>query len=129
MGGPETSLDQDRALKHYLDSMRAPAISTQPDSASVARGAALFASEQTGCTGCHNGPRLSNDAVIDVGTGDGPMKVPALHELATHAPYLHNGCATTLADRFGPCGGDAHGSTAGLDASDIQDLVSYLSTL
>ena len=29
------------------------------------------------------------------------------------APYMHDGCATTLADRFTKCGGDArHGNTA-----------------
>ena len=43
---------------------------------------------------------------------------------------MHDGCATTLLDRFDPaCGGSAHGSTADLTVDQIGDLVAYLETL
>jgi hypothetical protein len=51
------------------------------------------------------------------------------------APFLHDGCATTLTDRFGDrrvptCGGgDLHGKTAHLTSAQIADLVAYLESL
>jgi hypothetical protein len=43
---------------------------------------------------------------------------------------MHNGCASTLADRFGPCGGgDKHGATSQLTKDQTTDLVNYLETL
>jgi hypothetical protein len=65
----------------------------------------------------------------DVGT-DGTFQVPSLLNVAARAPYMHDGCAPTLADRFGPCGGgDHHGVTSPLGAAQIADLVAYLQTL
>lgn len=43
--------------------------------------------------------------------------------------FLHNGCAATLLDRFGSCGGDAHGKTSTLSAARLSDLIAYLETL
>ena len=47
------------------------------------------------------------------------------------APFslLTNGCAKTLKDRFGACGGDKHGSTAQLLPAEVDALVAYLETL
>jgi hypothetical protein len=42
---------------------------------------------------------------------------------------MHDGCAATIADRFGACSTSAHGSIGSLSASDISDLVAYLETL
>jgi hypothetical protein len=59
------------------------------------------------------------------------MQVPSLVGLANHPPFMHTGCAQTLRDRFTTAcgGGDKHGVTSGLAASDISDLISYLETL
>jgi cytochrome c peroxidase len=66
---------------------------------------------------------------MDVGTGK-PYQVPSLRGLAARAPYMHDGCAATLHDRFGPCGGgDRHGVTSALTTDQIDDLVAYLETL
>ena len=67
---------------------------------------------------------------VDVGTG-GPFQVPSLRGVAWRAPFMHTGCAATLADRFaGACGGgDKHGVTSTLTASQIGDLTAYLETL
>jgi hypothetical protein len=43
---------------------------------------------------------------------------------------MHDGCATTLRDRFDPtCGGAQHGSTAGLSSGQIDDLIAFLGSL
>jgi hypothetical protein len=57
--------------------------------------------------------------------------VPQLHNLAFRAPFMHNGCAKTLADRFsGACGGDdRHGLTSKLSQAQIADLIAYLESL
>jgi hypothetical protein len=51
--------------------------------------------------------------------------------VGSRPPYLHNGCAATLQERFtNPCaGGDKHGHTSGLTSAQIDDLVAFLETL
>jgi cytochrome c peroxidase len=66
---------------------------------------------------------------VDVGTG-GKFQVPSLVGVSQRAPFMHDGCAATLRDRFGPCGGgDKHGFTSQLTSAQITDLVAYLETL
>ncbi len=99
--------------------------------ASVARGEALFRSPAVGCASCHSGPLFTNNATVDVGTG-GAFQVPPLVGLAARAPFMHNGCAETLAQRFSDptCGGgEAHGRTAQLSPEQTSDLVAYLESL
>jgi len=57
------------------------------------------------------------------------LQVPSLRNVAWRAPFLHTGCAPTLADRFGSCGGTNHGNTAQLTAANVSDLVAYLESL
>jgi hypothetical protein len=58
------------------------------------------------------------------------LQVPSLVAVGYRAPFMHNGCAATLADRFNPaCGGNAHGNTAGLSDAQRNDLVAYLESL
>ena len=72
---------------------------------------------------------MTDNATVDVGLG-GAFQVPTLVGVVLRDPYMSNGCAATLSDRFGPCGGgDKHGHTSQLSASDIADLVAYLKTL
>jgi cytochrome c peroxidase len=65
-----------------------------------------------------------------VGTG-GTFQVPGLLGLALRAPYMHNGCAKTLDQRFeAACGGgDKHGVTSKLTKEQLADLIAYLKTL
>jgi cytochrome c peroxidase len=63
-----------------------------------------------------------------VGTGR-KFKIPSLIGVAARAPFMHDGCAATLADRFGACGGSEHGSTASLTPGQVSDLVAYMETL
>jgi cytochrome c peroxidase len=72
---------------------------------------------------------LTTNALVDVGTR-GTFKVPSLVGVGARAPFLHDGCAITLTDRFGSCGGgETHGHTAHLTAAQLADLVAYLESL
>lgn len=80
---------------------------------SAQRGYALFQSQRLGCTGCHNGFLLTNQAYENNGlylvypdsgrmrlTGleadRGRFKVPSLRNVAVTAPYMHDGSLPTL---------------------------------
>jgi cytochrome c peroxidase len=129
MGGANPSGDQVGALIHWLDALALPRPSAVADPAAVARGQSLFQSTEVGCATCHSGPQLTNNTTVDVGTGM-LAQVPSLVGVSARAPYMHNGCAPTLTDRFGSCGGgDQHGHTSQLSTSQIADLVAYLQTL
>jgi len=129
MGGGRLDADYQAAMLHWVDQQPQLPARAVADAAAVARGHDLFDSPDVGCNDCHSGTLGSNEQTVDVGTG-GLFQVPSLHGLVDRAPYLHDGRAATLADRFGPMGGgDLHGHTSGLDAGQIADLVAYLRTL
>lgn len=129
MGAAPPGENHVAALARWMDSVpRMPVVTSAPAD-SIARGAALFADPAVGCAGCHSGPQRTNGETVDVGTGRA-FQVPRLVDLRWRAPYLHDGCAPTLLDRFGPCGGgELHGHTSHLGAGDIGDLVAFLETL
>jgi hypothetical protein len=131
MGGPSVDRDGMAALVRWVD--KVPALKGKPhkgDLAAIERGEKLFGSASVGCATCHNGSDFTNGNSYDVGTG-GVFQVPQLHSLASRAPFMHDGCAATLADRFGSkCGGDVrHGNTSHLTQSEIGDLIAYLESL
>ena len=129
MSGPGLRPDHVEALGAWVDTIPAPTPSPPSDPEAVARGEVIFHDEAAACASCHAGPHLTSNATVDVGTG-GPFQVPRLVGVAFRAPYLHSGCAETLEDRFGPCGGaDSHGTTSHLPPARIADLVAYLETL
>ncbi len=129
MSGGELRTDQVDALERYTTTQ--PAIPKSPprDAGAVARGQAIFEEPFVGCAACHNGERFTNNGTVDVGTG-AAFQVPSLRGVAWRTPLMHNGCAPTLRDRFGDCGGgDRHGHTSQLAPAQISDLVAYLETL
>jgi len=130
MSGPPLTTDQITGIQSWMNAIPAlPGVVSDPDA--VSRGQALFNdSGMHGCVVCHSGPQLTNNAAnLNVGTG-GSFKVPSLVGLAYTAPYLHDGCAATLADRFGSCGGgDLHGITSTLSGAQLADLIAYLDSL
>jgi hypothetical protein len=116
------------AVARFLDAIPRIPIAVR-SSPAYDHGKALFESAELGCTECHNGPHLTNNATLDVGTGQ-PFQVPSLIGVGLRAPYLHDGCAATLADRFGACGGgDQHGHTSQLAPADVADLSLYVGSL
>jgi mono/diheme cytochrome c family protein len=129
MSGPTLRDDQLAVLGKWIDRLPNLPTSKPVDEAAVARGSAIFHDAEAACSGCHTGASLTSNKTVDVGTG-GMFQVPSLRGIAHRAPYLHTGCAATLADRFGPCGGgDDHGKTSNLTKAQIADLVAYLETL
>jgi len=130
MGGPPLTEEQGGSLLDYLDAlpaMPAPAAALSP---SAERGKELFNDPNVGCATCHNGARLSNDRTVDIGSVDGTLQVPGLIGLWSRAPYLHDGCAKTVADRFShACDTGSHGNIAGLQPADVTALSDYLETL
>lgn len=133
MGGPHLTAAHTDRLLTWIDTL--PVIRMESleisggDSDAITRGRALYEGPEQGCVGCHLADGQGDQHTYDVGTG-GFFKVPTLAGLAARAPYLHDGCAATLADRFGPCGGgDQHGKTNHLAPEAVADLVSFLKTL
>ncbi|HKU41405.1 MAG TPA: cytochrome c, partial [Polyangiales bacterium] len=128
MSGFQTRKDQSDALAHWIDEV--PAFKVEPaDAKAVERGEKLFESDALGCAGCHTGSLLTNNQTADVGTGV-DVQVPSLHNVSFRLPLMHDGCAETLIDRFGSCGGgDKHGHTSDLSKSELSDLIAYLESL
>jgi hypothetical protein len=123
------SADEIASLSDWLNTIPVAQSHAMPDPIAVGRGKTLFESPALGCASCHSGPHFTNNLTLDVGTG-GSFQVPSLLGLGSRPPYLHDGRAPTLADRFGPSGGgDQHGHTSQLSPSDIADLAAYLRTL
>jgi hypothetical protein len=130
MSGIPLSTDQSNRLLDWLDAQPKPARSTPTDPDAVARGRVLFNdAEKVGCVSCHAGARFSNNQSMDVGTG-AAFQVPSLVGIGTRGPFMHNGCAQTLRDRFNPsCGGNKHGGVADLTSGQLSDLIAYLESI
>jgi mono/diheme cytochrome c family protein len=121
--------DQSKALLSWLDTIPNPNRPDGLDETAIASGRAIFQDAKVGCTTCHSGAILSDNQLHDVGTG-GTFVTPTLMGVGSRAPLMHNGCAATLADRFGPCGGGAmHGATSQLSDAQRSDLMTYLKSL
>ncbi|WP_437734656.1 c-type cytochrome [Sorangium sp. So ce1335] len=129
MGGRRQSDERVAAFASWLDTIKPVPLSEPADEDAVRRGEALFNDQTVACASCHSGEKITDNRTADVGTGKA-FQVPSLRGLAARAPYMHDGCAATLRDRFGPCGGgDKHGVTSTLTPAQIDDLVAYLETL
>jgi hypothetical protein len=119
MGGDPVPGTVASALGDWLNSI--PARQGAPVDA---LGAQYFMSD--GCSSCHSGTTLTNNATVDVGTG-GAYQVPSLRAVSWRGPWLHDGCAKTLKDRFSKdCHGDTH---APVPADHVDALVAFLKSL
>lgn len=130
MGGGLPDGEQLRSFAHWLDGLPAPKAALAADEAAAERGRTIFERPDVACGSCHAGTLFTNNTTHDVGTGD-HFQVPSLVGVSGRPPFMHNGCAATLRDRFDPAcgGGDDHGLTSHLSAAEIDDLVAYLETL
>jgi hypothetical protein len=129
MGGHLVNAEQASAAERWLASIPNLRPSPPVDKETVTRGRELFFSARTRCGSCHRGDDFASPTNTAVGTG-GCFQVPQLHSLAFRAPYLHDGCAATLRDRFTTCGGkDQHGRTSILSAVELDDLIAFLESL
>jgi hypothetical protein len=140
MSGAKLDPSQQQALKDWVESIPAPAAPSWVDANAARRGQALFQGS-AGCATCHSGAKFTNNATVNVGTGRDPgrepdggapptaFQVPPLVGVGWRTPLFHDGCAASVADRFGKCATPQHGSTAQLSSQDVGDLTAYLDTL
>ena len=112
--------------------------------AAARRGLRLFVG-RAGCAACHAGPALSDDAfhpslvhsmtapgVPDTGHPGSPentFRTPGLRDVASTAPYLHDGSAASLCDAVQPHAADPGNVPPLLTATERRDLVAFLRTL
>jgi len=130
MSGPNLSSEQTRALQTWVEKLpELPPLRSASDAA-VTRGKSIFESPAAACSSCHSGAALTNNSTVAVGTGES-FQVPSLRGVGWRAPFMHDGCAATLSDRFtdATCGGDQHGMVSQLSDGDRADLVAYLQSL
>lgn len=130
MGGVRESQPRLDSLSNWIFTLTAPPAMREGDDA-AARGKELFNSADVGCATCHSGAKLTNNQTVAIdSTTKAKLQVPSLVGIGYRAPFMHTGCAATLADRFNPaCGGDAHGNTAQLSQEQLGDMIAYLETL
>ncbi len=131
MSGPHEDSDHTMAALKWIDTVPTNTPLRSAADAQVVRGRALFNNSAIGCATCHAGTTLTNNATVDVGTS-AQFQVPSLRGVGWRAPYMHNGCATTLAGRFTnkSCGGgDLHGKTSQLTPAQLDDLVAFLESI
>jgi hypothetical protein len=126
----QASVDDEQiaALGSFLNQIPEPAATDGLDPDAVTRGHALFNRNDVGCATCHMGAEYTNNQLADVGTG-GEFVTPSLLGVGLRSPIFHDGCAKSVAERFGPCGGDAHGTPSVLSASEQADLITFLRSL
>jgi hypothetical protein len=126
MGNRKLSSSEVRDFEEWLGGL--PALrAADVDSSVVSAGRAAF--EKANCDSCHEGPRFTDERNHDVGTGK-PFQTPTLVGLRFRAPFMHDGCATMVEDRFDDsCGGDSHGKFSSLDDTEQTHLVRFLESL
>jgi hypothetical protein len=131
MGGFEMGHAGEESLMEFLDGLVPVRGVTYASAEDIELGRELFENPAVGCTDCHSGDKFTNNETRLVGTGD-DLQVPSLVGIGSRPPYMHDGCAPTLLDRFldDTCGGgDDHGFTAILSDVQIGLVVEYLNTL
>jgi hypothetical protein len=131
MSGPTLATDQIDTLLSWIDKQPRVPRAVHANPLAVERGRALFNDPSRGaCASCHSGAGFTNNATVDVGTGRA-FQVPSLVGVGSRGPFMHDGCAKTLAGRFDAAcgGGDRHGKTSGMTPDELNDLISYLQSI
>jgi cytochrome c peroxidase len=126
-----TELD---ALAAYLKVMKGAPQKWRALTAEESRGKELFASSDTGCSGCHGEKTgFSDHDVHDVKSATpsdvtGEFLVPSLVGVGGSAPYFHDGRYASLEELLAKTDGTM-GTTKSLSPEDKKALVAYLRTL
>jgi mono/diheme cytochrome c family protein len=121
------------ALVAYLSNLPTPPAEVVTDKAKVQRGAAIFASKEAGCSGCHAGADFTDGKNHDVGSKhksdlENAFNTPSLHLVGGTGPYFHDGRYKTLSQLLRQSDGKM-GNTKHLSGADLDALESYLRTL
>jgi cytochrome c peroxidase len=131
LGGAGLKDNEAADILAYIATLHVPA--SHGDAELVARGRALFRSEEAGCAGCHAGGALTDGDRHDVHSaagadGDHVFDTPSLHLIAHSAPYFHDGRYATLGELLTGSDG-AMGRTSQLSPRDRAALEAYLRQL
>ncbi|HEY3252851.1 MAG TPA: hypothetical protein VGJ91_02850 [Polyangiaceae bacterium] len=122
------SAPQIGALSAFLEQLPELPPADGLDAAAVQRGQALFRRDDVACASCHSGPQYTNNQLLNVGTG-GSFVTPTLLGVGLRPALFHDGCAKSIEQRFGVCGGTAHGKAELLSADERADLITFLRSL
>lgn len=126
--------EQREELAAYLRAIPAPVYAAVEPATEVSRGRDLFASDETGCSGCHSVESSFTDGMahaVSSATKVDRKKTfvaPSLIGVAATAPYFHDGRYATLGELLRGCDGKM-GETSQLSATDFAALEAYLRTL
>jgi cytochrome c553 len=129
MGLPLKPTDQQiSALGAFLEQLPVLPAADGLEPTAVTRGEAVFRRSDVGCATCHSGAQFTDNQLVDVGTG-GKFATPTLLGVGLRPALFHDGCAKSIAQRFGVCGGTAHGKPELLSADERSDLITFLRSL
>ncbi len=128
MGGTMPSAGAVEDLGLFLDGIPAPKPFAPRGTPAATTGRAAFV--KAGCESCHAGPKLGSNATVGIGKTEA-TQVPSLIGVARRGPWMSDGCAKTMKERFTnpACGGTAHGHVESLTAFEVDALVDYLERL
>jgi mono/diheme cytochrome c family protein len=121
------------ALVAYIEGLAPPA-APRPPGDLVARGSAIFHSEEAACARCHRDDQAFTDGLRhDVGSKasadrTASFDTPTLRSVAAHAPYFHDGRYATLKDLLRATD-TKMGATKHLTEADLDALEAYLRSL
>jgi hypothetical protein len=125
------------ALMTYLERMRVPTRTIAPSrDAQIARGKALFASYDVGCSSCHDSKDhapTGDGEVHDIGSGAKgdaflAFATPSLRYVGGTAPYFHDGRYSSVRELLKDTDGRM-GDTGQLSEPDLDALVAYVESL
>lgn len=117
-------------LQAYCESMPRPEAPKVADADALARGRAIFESDEAACSACHEGELLADGTQHGLETNIGKVDTPSLIGLAHSAPYYHDGSARTLrALLTNKASIHDMGQTSHLSEGEIADLIVYLESL
>ena len=133
LGGMGLATSDVADIQAYIATLHTPAASPADDEALVARGDALFHSDDAGCGGCHAGAPLTDGDTHDVHSASrddarGAFDTPSLHLIAHSGPYFHDGRYATLSALLTGSDGTM-GHTSQLSPDNRAALEAYLRRL
>ncbi len=128
MGGPAPTAAVVTALSDWMGGIPQRKVAAAAPQATIDLGQKVFNDTKVGCSSCHAGAHFTNNTTVDVGTG-GEFQVPSLKGVSLRGPWMHDGCAKTLKDRFSECGGKSHGDVGHLVPAELDALVAYLESI
>ncbi|MDP2341284.1 MAG: c-type cytochrome [Deltaproteobacteria bacterium] len=138
MGGSGLDDGSFQFVAAFIDTIRAApsaASARAALNAAEVHGQEIFESAETGCTACHNGRHLTDNASYDIGSKADERDIrafqtPVLHGLNRSAPFFHDGRFKDMNDLVERAvRSDKMGTGSHLTDSDAADLVAYLKTL